>query len=128
MKKKILIVEDEEEIRFLIKEILSQPYLELIFAEDAFTGLKLLRKLKPDLVLLDVNLPYMDGVEFTKITREYEGTKDVPIIVITGRRDMDTVIKMKKLHINGYLLKPFLPDVLIREVSNILGIKISLED
>ena len=124
MKKRILIIEDEEEIRFLIKEILPQTYLELVFAEDAFMGLKLARKLKPDMIILDINLPLMSGVEFAKITRDYEMTKDVPILVITGRRDMDTVVKMKKMNINGYLLKPFLPDVLIQQVSEILGIKI----
>ena len=124
MKKRILIIEDEEEIRFLIKEILPQAYLELVFAEDAFMGLKLARKLKPDMIILDINLPLMNGVEFAKITRNYEMTRDIPILVITGRRDMDTVIKMKKMNINGYLLKPFLPDVLIQQVSDILGIKI----
>ena len=125
MKKKIVLVIDDDEImRFLVTEILDSPHLDVITASDGFDGLRLLRVKKPDLVILDILMPDLDGLEFTKITRSYPPTKDVPIIISTGDKKKETVIQFNELDVSGYLLKPYQPVFLEKRIFEILNVKI----
>ena len=117
-RKKILVVEDEKDLVQLVKYNLESQGYEVHTIKNAEEGLNLARKLKPDLIVLDLMLPGMDGFEFTKILREETGT---PIIFLTASKS-DTCRKMAmKLGANDYITKPFSLDMLLDRVQNILS-------
>jgi len=103
-KEKILIVEDEADLVKLLRHGLEKEKFRVTSAKDAETGLKLVRKEKPDLILLDVMLPKMDGLEFLRTIRS---EVDVPILLLTAKRsEMDRILGLK-LGADDYIVKPF---------------------
>ncbi len=103
-KEKILIVEDEPDLVRLLRHSLEKDKFRVTSARDAETGLKLVRKEKPDLILLDVMLPKMDGLEFLRTIR---AEVDIPILLLTAKRsEMDRVLGLK-LGADDYIVKPF---------------------
>jgi DNA-binding response OmpR family regulator len=103
-KEKILIVEDEKDLVKLIRYNLEKEKFRVTTARDAETGLKLARKSKPDLILLDIMLPKMDGLEFLRTIRP---EMDTPIILLSAKRsEMDRILGLK-LGADDYMVKPF---------------------
>lgn len=103
-KEKILIVEDEKDLVKLIRYNLEKEKFRVSSARDAETGLKLARKSKPDLILLDIMLPKMDGLEFLRTIRP---EVDIPIILLSAKRsEMDRILGLK-LGADDYMVKPF---------------------
>lgn len=103
-KEKILIVEDEKDLVKLIRYNLEKEKFRVSAARDAETGLKLARKSKPDLILLDIMLPKMDGLEFLRTIRP---EVDIPIILLSAKRsEMDRILGLK-LGADDYMVKPF---------------------
>ena len=103
-KEKILIVEDEPDLVRLLSHNLKKEHFRVSAARDAESGLKMARKEKPDLILLDVMLPKMDGLEFLRTIR---AEVDIPILLLTAKRsEMDRVLGLK-LGADDYIVKPF---------------------
>jgi DNA-binding response OmpR family regulator len=103
-KEKILIVEDEKDLVRLIRYNLEKEKFRVTCARDAETGLKLARKSKPDLILLDIMLPKMDGLEFLKTIRP---EVSIPILLLSAKRsEMDRILGLK-LGADDYIVKPF---------------------
>ena len=103
-KEKILIVEDEKDLVRLIRYNLEKAKFQVTSARDAETGLKMARKSKPDLILLDIMLPKMDGLEFLRTIRP---ETDIPIILLSAKRsEMDRILGLK-LGADDYMVKPF---------------------
>src|ERR1700758_5368792 len=103
-KEKILIVEDEADLVKLLRHGLEKEKFRVTSAKDAETGLKMVRKEKPDLILLDVMLPKMDGLEFLRTIRS---EVDIPILLLTAKRsEMDRILGLK-LGADDYIVKPF---------------------
>jgi DNA-binding response OmpR family regulator len=103
-KEKILIVEDEPDLVRLLSHNLKKEHFRVSSARDAESGLKMARKEKPDLILLDVMLPKMDGLEFLRTIR---AEVDIPILLLTAKRsEMDRVLGLK-LGADDYIVKPF---------------------
>jgi DNA-binding response OmpR family regulator len=103
-KEKILIVEDEPDLVRLLRHGLEKEKFRVTSARDAESGLKLVRKEKPDLILLDVMLPKMDGLEFLRTIRS---EVDIPILLLTAKRsEMDRILGLK-LGADDYIVKPF---------------------
>jgi DNA-binding response OmpR family regulator len=103
-REKILIVEDEKDLVKLIRYNLEKEKFRVTTARDAETGLKLARKSKPDLILLDIMLPKMDGLEFLRTIRP---EVQIPIILLSAKRsEMDRVLGLK-LGADDYMVKPF---------------------
>ncbi|MDD5305510.1 MAG: response regulator transcription factor [Elusimicrobia bacterium] len=103
-KEKILIVEDEKDLVKLIKYNLEKEKFRVSSARDAETGLKMARQSKPDLILLDIMLPKMDGLEFLRTIRP---EVDIPIILLSAKRsEMDRILGLK-LGADDYMVKPF---------------------
>lgn len=84
MNKKILVVEDNDVNRELIREILEMSSYDVLMAEDGEQGVSMARGHKPDLILMDMQLPKIDGIEATKILKADAATKDIPIIALTA--------------------------------------------
>jgi DNA-binding response OmpR family regulator len=103
--KKILFVEDEPHLQKEVGEILTQEGFEVLSALDGEEGLELIKKEKPDLILLDLILPKKDGFEVLKEMKEDEDLKNIPVIVLTNLEGMGDVEKAMSLGATTYLVK-----------------------
>ncbi len=115
-KGKILIVEDEKDLVRLLQYNLENEGFKVLRAGDAEAGLTLLRKNNPDLVILDIMLPKMDGLEFCRVVRQ---ETQVPIIFLTAKKsEMDRILGLK-LGADDYIAKPFSVGELVARVQAI---------
>lgn len=120
--KKILIIDDEEEfVSYMKANIELRDGYEVITALDGEEGLKAAESGKPDLVLLDIKMPGMDGFEVLKRLKENKNTKSIPVIMVTARTDDDTMMEALKLHDNGYVVKPVKIEELEEKMEDALG-------
>lgn len=118
--KKILIVEDEREIALLIKHYLEKEGCHTCLAETGLEAQKLVASEHPDLVVLDLMLPQVDGLEVCKTLRRKPETAVLPIIMLTAKNDeSDTVIGLE-LGADDYMTKPFSPKTLVARVKALL--------
>lgn len=116
--KRILVVEDEPSIVTLIKFNLEQAGFSVLTAEDGNTGLQLAVDESPDLIVLDIMLPGMDGIEICKTLRQEKNT--TPIVMLTARDDeLDKVLGLE-LGADDYLTKPFSPRELVARIKAVL--------
>jgi len=122
-KNKILIVEDEATLQKTLTEILIQNDYNVLNALDGLRGLEIAQKEKPDLILLDIILPKMDGFEVLKRLKKDENTSSIPVIILTNLSDASDIQKTLDLGATTYLVKAdfHLEDVLkkIEETLNI---------
>lgn len=105
-KELILIVDDQANNLKVISSVLSTDY-SLTFAKNGATALQLLTKIKPDLILLDIMMPDMDGFEVCKKIKQIEIIKDIPIIFLSAKSEMDDLVKGFDLGAVDYITKPF---------------------
>jgi len=103
--KKILFIEDESAAQKTIGEVLKQEGYEVISALDGEIGLRLAQTNKPDLILLDLILPKLHGLEVLKGLKENEQTKQIPVIVLTNLEDMSGIEKALETGATTYLVK-----------------------
>lgn len=103
--KKILFIEDESTLHKTIGEVLTQQGYEMISALDGEIGLRLAKTKKPDLILLDLILPKIDGFGVLKQLKEDKKTKDIPVIVLTNLEGMQDVERAIKMGASTYLVK-----------------------
>jgi CheY-like chemotaxis protein len=90
-------------------------------AADAVQALQSLVTGRFDLVLTDLEMPYLDGLEFIEAIRSEEATQDLPIVVLTARRDDESWVAAKRLQVNHYLNKPTTTDDLVRAIDSVLN-------
>ena len=120
----ILCVEDEPEMIDLIRLILGRRGFEVIGATGGVEGLKMVREQKPDLVLLDLMMPDMDGWEVYQQIKADEKTKGIPVIVVTAKaQSIDKVLGLHIAKVDDYIAKPFGPQELMDSVERIIGQK-----
>lgn len=115
--KRVLVVEDESGIARLIRDYLEQAGFAVQLASDGETALTLARALPPDLVVLDLGLPGIDGLDVTRALRR---DSSVPIIVVTARGDESDRIVGLELGADDYVVKPFSPKELVARVRAVL--------
>jgi len=118
--KKILVVEDNETNLYLIKFILEKSGYEVIEAREGAVGVELAIKEKPDLIIMDVQLPDIDGLEATKRIRASEADSDIPIIALTSFAMAGDREKALAAGCTGYIEKPINPDTFIAEIGKYL--------
>ena len=119
--RKILVVEDNLMNKILVKDILSARGYQII---EAITGREALNKAmaeKPDLILMDIQLPEMDGVTVTRLIKEHESLKDVPVVALTASAMKGDEEKILKEGFDGYLPKPIDVKRLVEEVEQKLN-------
>lgn len=122
LKKCILAVDDDVIILTRISSILKSDY-DLVTINSGMRALRYLELEKPDLILLDIRMAQMDGIETLRKIREMEGRKDIPVIMLTGVESKDIVLESARLGICDYLLKPFSSVMLLERVNRVLGQK-----
>ena len=101
----ILVIDDNGILLRTVKEMLEERF-EVSIAPSCELALKSVEKKKPDLVLLDYEMPTMNGVDTLKVLRERKETRDIPIIFLTGAADRGVVTEILSLKPDGYMLKP----------------------
>ncbi len=122
--KVILCIEDEQEMIDLIRLILSRRGFEILGANGGKEGLEMIRKTHPDLVLLDLMMPEMDGWEVYQQMKADETTRDIPVIVVTAKaQSIDKVLGLHIAKVDDYIAKPFSPQELLASVDTVLGRK-----
>ncbi len=119
MKKKILVVDDEPEIVDIVKRMLRNKY-DVIGAYDGEECIKVAKKEKPDLILLDILMPKMDGWETLKKLKEDEELKDIPVSMLTALPLTPEDTKDKPIDkIENYIVKPFTKEILLKKIEDI---------
>jgi two-component system response regulator VicR len=122
-KKTVVCVEDEPEMIDLVKLILGRKGFELVGAVGGREGLETVRRLKPDLVLLDLMMPDMDGWEVYQQMKADDELKNIPVIVVTAKaQSIDKVLGLHIAKVDDYVTKPFGPQELLQSVNKVLGI------
>jgi len=117
----ILCIEDEPEMIDLIRLILGRRGFEVKGATGGVEGLKMIRDEKPDLILLDLMMPDMDGWEVYQQIKADEKTKGIPVIVVTAKaQSIDKVLGLHIAKVDDYIAKPFSPQDLLNSVERVL--------
>jgi len=122
----ILVVDDNSEITNFIADSLN-PYYRCLLAADGKTGLELCLEHKPDLIISDIMMPVMDGLEMCQSIRKNVPTSTVPIILLTAVNDKETELESIHLNIDAYITKPFQPDILLSRVNQLIQKNQTLE-
>ena len=119
--KRVVYIEDEEEMIDLVRLILSRKGYEVIGAGGGREGLDSVRRLLPDLVLLDLMMPDMDGWDVYQQMKAEETTRGIPVIVITAKtQSIDKVLGLHIAKVDDYISKPFSPQELVDSVEKVL--------
>jgi two-component system, cell cycle response regulator DivK len=120
MTKRILVIEDTEDNRQIIRDLLSSVGYELIEAVDGVAGVALAQKERPDLILMDIQLPEIDGYEATRRIRAIPELARTPIIAVTSYALSGDEAKTREAGCDGYVAKPFSPRQLLAKVREFL--------
>ncbi len=123
-KKKVLCIEDEPEMIDLIKLILERKGFEVLGAVGGKEGLEVIRREMPDLILLDLMMPEVDGWEVFRQMKADEQLKDIPVIVVTAKaQSIDKVLGLHIAKVDDYVTKPFGPQELLKSVNKVLAMR-----
>ena len=117
---KILLVEDEQDLLELLRYNLNREGFDTVTAMTGEDGLKQVRAESPDLILLDLMLPAMDGLEVCKTLKSRENTSQIPIIMLTARGEESDIVRGLELGADDYITKPFSPRILMARIRAVL--------
>ncbi len=120
MKKHILVVDDEIGALTLIGIMLDRGGFSVLKAKDATSALAVLDQNTPDMIILDVMMPGMNGIELCRVIRDREETQETPILILSARGDAQSVMEGMAAGANDYLPKPILHHDLVAKVRTIL--------
>lgn len=118
--KKILIIDDEEDMLKLLKIRLQQENFNVVVAEDGDVGIKMAEQELPDMIILDIMMPKMDGYTCLKEIRKLPKIKDTPVLLLSGKEEEKVKDLFAFQKISGYMEKPFELDNLVSKVKEIL--------
>jgi DNA-binding response OmpR family regulator len=119
-KKRILIVDDEEDILDVLKFRLEANDYEVLTASDGQEGLNKARSENPDLMILDLMLPKIDGYKVCRMLKFDEAYKSIPIIIVTARSQQKDEDMGKEMGADAYIAKPFEPEILLDKIRELL--------
>jgi DNA-binding response OmpR family regulator len=119
---RVVCVEDEVEMIDLIRLILSREGYEVVVAKGGLQALQVIEDVHPDLVLLDLMMPDLDGWEVYQRIKANPVTKDIPVIVVTARaQSIDKVLGLHIARVDDYITKPFGPSDLLNSIKTVLA-------
>ena len=120
--RKVVCIEDEQEMIELVRLILSRQNIEVMGALGGPEGLQKIAEVNPDLVLLDLMMPEMDGWEVYQKMKSSEQMRDIPVIVVTAKaQSIDRVLGLHIARVDDYITKPFGPQELLESVQRVIN-------
>jgi DNA-binding response OmpR family regulator len=120
--KRVVCIEDEPEMIDLVRLILGRKGFEVIGANGGVEGLEAVRRERPDLVLLDLMMPDMDGWEVYQQIKADDELRHIPVVVVTAKaQSIDKVLGLHIAKVDDYITKPFGPQELLESITKILG-------
>ena len=119
--KKALIIEDNEDNMKLISFILEKNGYDTVWAENGKKGTEMVLSEKPDFIILDIQLPDINGLEVLRDIRKSEANGNIPIVAMTSFAMSGDRQKMLEAGCNGYIEKPIDPDIVINQIKEIIG-------
>lgn len=123
---RLVYIEDEQEMIDLVRLIMARRGFEVLGANGGHDGLALIRQNMPDLVLLDLMMPDMDGWDVYQQMKADEKTRDIPVIVITAKaQSIDKVLGLHIAKVDDYISKPFSPSELVESIEKVIARKSS---
>jgi two-component system cell cycle response regulator len=123
MRKKILTIDDSKTVRIIVRKAFRAFDCDIIEAANGVEGLAVASKEMPDLVLLDVTMPVMDGVETLTKLKSDPQLKSIPVMMLTAEGGREQVLKIAKIGVRDYIVKPFKEDVLVEKANRIVDLK-----
>jgi DNA-binding response OmpR family regulator len=122
--KKIVYFEDDNDMVELVRIILSREGYQVEGVAEGQPGIKLTKEILPDVVLLDLMLPDMDGWEIFRHLKNDPSTSEIPVIVITAKaQSIDKVLGLEIAKVDEYISKPFRPNELVERVNQVLAVE-----
>ena len=119
MSLKVLTVDDSKTIRMIVKKAFRPFDCELCEAENGVEGLAAASRERPDLIILDITMPIMNGIEMLEKLKNEASLKDIPVIMLTAESGQDNVMRIVKMGVRDYMVKPFKGEQLIERVRGI---------
>lgn len=120
---KILTVDDSKTIRMIVKKAFKPFNCELFEGENGVEGLAIAAKEMPDLIILDITMPVMTGIEMLGKLKAESDLKDIPVIMLTAESGKENVMQIVKMGVKDYIVKPFKGEQLIERAKNILKLR-----
>jgi DNA-binding response OmpR family regulator len=121
LKKKILVIDDKEELLMLVEIIFQEIGYEIICLKDSEEAFEYVIREKPDIVILDIMMPKLNGWDVLKQIKEHPSTSSIPILILSVKADREDAEKSKKLGAEAIMRKPFKSNKLIEAVNKILN-------
>ena len=120
---KILTVDDSKTIRMIVKKAFRPYNCELFEGENGVEGLAIAAKEMPDLIILDITMPVMTGIEMLGKLKAESDLKDIPVIMLTAESGKENVMQIVTMGVKDYIVKPFKGEQLIERAKNILKLR-----
>ena len=117
---KVLVIDDDVSLLDLLRLHLRAAGHAVRVASDAADGIRYILAEKPDLILSDISMPYLDGMELLRALRSDSATMRIPVIFLTGRDDDDTLVKARQLGVDDFLTKPIQVEDLLASIDKVL--------
>ncbi len=121
MSQKILVIEDTEDNRQILRDLLGMAGYDMIEAHDGAEGVVKAAEHRPDLILMDIQMPVMDGYEATRRIKANPDLKAIPVIAVTSYALSGDEAKTREAGCDGYIAKPYSPRQMLAKVREILG-------
>lgn len=118
----IMLVEDEPENQLLVKSLLAQLGVPVVIAKNGVEALKMVEQTRPRLILMDITMPVMDGLQALEKLQSDPATKDIPVVMLTSSQRSDQMLRAYKLGAIGYILKPLEVDSFLDKMRSELGL------
>ena len=120
---KILTVDDSKTIRLIVTKAFKNYDCEILEAANGVEGLAIAGREKPDVILLDFTMPIMDGLEMLAKLKTDPDLKNIPVVMLTAEAGRETVLKIAKLGVRDYLIKPFKEELVVERVGRVIDLK-----
>lgn len=118
--KSILVIDDDEVVIKLVESTLKKYQFEVLTATDGQSGIETAKTHHPDAILLDRNMPELNGNETLKILKKDINTANIPVLMLTGDNNIAEVAKSLELGADDYIVKPFNPENLLARLKNVI--------
>jgi CheY-like chemotaxis protein len=119
--KLVLVAEDDETTLRLVGQVVQRGGYRAALAQNGVKAVNLLKRARPDLIILDLKMPKMDGFQLLELLKKYDSAATIPVIVLTGSSSPVDIDRALSLDIDDYLVKPISPRKLLDKIRDLLG-------